>query len=99
MFKSKLTLFQFIDEAGQRSAPFVLDPNDFPKRTEGFNDEMLQTTLVLVLADCSVNDQGDTVMHAVSTFPVCSAASFRQFALDDVYHREFSDSFNVVRGV
>lgn len=96
MFKSKLTIMQFIDsENGHRSEPFVVNPNKFPERVEGFNDEMLENTLVLVLADCKVDDSGDTVMSGISRFPIVTAGTFRLFALDEVWHREFSDSFEV----
>lgn len=93
MFVSKLSMMQFVDsENGQRSEPFIINPNEFPKRVEGFNDEMLQNTLVLVLADCSIDDSGNYAMSAVSRFPIVSADTLKQCALDNIHHRAFSDS-------
>ena len=92
MFVSKLALMQFIEQkTGQRSEPFVLDPNKFPERVGGFNNEMLEDTLVLVIADCSVDDSGQYVMSAVSRFPIVTAATFKLSAEDSVSHRAFSD--------
>ena len=92
MFVSKMALMQFIDSKnGQRSAPFVLDPNKFPERVGGFDDEMLDDSLVLVIADCSIDDTGQYVMSAVSRFPIVSARTFKLLAEDNVSHRAFSD--------
>ena len=92
MFVSKLALMQFIEQkTGQRSEPFVLDPNKFPERVGGFNYEMLQDTLVLVIADCTVDDSGQHVMSAVSRFPIVTARTFKLTAEDSISHRTFSD--------
>lgn len=92
MFVSKMALMQFIEQqTGQRSEPFMLDPNKFPERVGGFDREMLENTLVLVIADCSVDDTGQFVMSAVSRFPIVTAGTFKLTAEDDVVHRAFSD--------
>lgn len=95
MFRSTLIVMQFIDEAGQRSQPFVVNPNKFAERVQGFNDEMLEETLVLVLADCKADDSGGFIMSGISSFPVVSARFFRDLSLSDVVHREFSDHENM----
>lgn len=99
MFVSKLCLLQFIDSKnGQRSEPFVLNPNLFPERVKGFDDEMLEDTLVLVIADCTLDDSGQYSMSSVSRFPIVSAATFKLTAEDDISHRAFSDD-EVIRVV
>lgn len=91
MFKSTMCLFQFLDDTGQRSEPFVIDPNKFPERVRGYNDEMLENMLVLVLADCVADDKGGYDVLGVSRFPIVSARFFCHLASSDEVHRSFSD--------
>lgn len=90
MFKSQLVLMQFIDSKGNRSNPFACNPNNFPQRVEGFNDEMRNETLVLVLADAKADPSGDFVISGISRFPITDVAFFCDLANSTVIHSEFS---------